>query len=175
MAIGTMSHYTNAVMWRSPNNHAAIIPCRVNGSGLKPGMCVTNQGETAPDVYIPDGNDDKTLGIALDRADLAMDTAFTDNDWIDVLAVRSGGGAWGFMDDGEGALDIFTAVYNTGADDDGYVEALAVTAAPTTYDDATIQGIVDYLESAEARYVGRLAKAQADGSGSDLPCKILMV
>ena len=175
MAIGTMSHYTNAVMWRSPNNFAAIGRCRLNGSAAKPGMVVTNEGETAPDAYLPDGNDDKTLGILLDRADLAMDTAFSDNDWANFLPPRCGGGAWGFMDDGEGALDIWTAVYNTGADDDGYVEALAVTTAPTTYDDATVQGIIDYLESAEARYVGRLAKAQADGSGSDLPCKILLV
>lgn len=175
MTRGTMSQYTGKIMWRSPNNQAALLSRRVDGSALYPGMTVTASGETDPDVYIPDGNDDVTLGIALDRADLALDSAFTDNDWISVLGVRSGGGAWGFVDDNEGAIEPWTALYNTGVDDDGFLEVMAVTAAPTTYDDATIQGIIDYLESAEHRYVGRAATEQADQGSDDVPLKVLMV
>jgi hypothetical protein len=170
-----MSQYTGKIMWRSPNNQATIIARRINGSACYPGMVVTSNGETEPDVYLPDGNDDETLGIVLDRADLAIDSAFTDNDWVSVLTVRSGGGAWGFVDDNEGAIERFTALYNTGADDDGLLEVMAVTAAPTTYDDATIQGIIDYLESAEHRYVGRAATEQADQGSDDVPIKVLMV
>ncbi|MHA2068845.1 MAG: hypothetical protein ACXABY_31165, partial [Candidatus Thorarchaeota archaeon] len=153
MAIGTMSQYTSRIQWHPPKKSTGILPRRVNGSALKPGMTVTAAGETDPDVYIPDGNDDPTLGIALDRADKDLDTAFADNVWIDVMTTRCGGGAWGFVDDDEGAIEPWTALYNTGADDDGFLEVLAVTAAPTTYDDATIQGIIDYLEAAEHRYV----------------------
>jgi hypothetical protein len=170
-----MSQYTGKILWRSPDNIAGLIPRRVNGSALYPGMIVTANGETDPDVYIPDGNDDQSLGVALDRADLALDSAFTDNDWITVATVRSGAGAWVFVDDNEGAIEPWTALYSTGADDDGFVEVLAVTAAPTTYDDATIQGIIDYLEAAEHRYVGRAATEQADQGSDDVPLKCLLV
>ena len=175
MAIGTMSNYTGAILWRSPKNAAALIPRRVNGTTLKPGMVVTATGETYPDVFIPDGNDDVTLGIALDRADKDIDTAFSDNDWITVAATRSGAGVWVYIDDDEGAIQPWTALYSTGGDDDGYCEVLQVTAAPTTYDDATIQGIIDYLESAEHRYVGRAAQYCADQGSTDTPEKALLV
>jgi len=175
MAQGTMSHYTSSILWLRPKSGAGILPRRVNGSGLYAGMVVRATGETDPDVYIPDGNDDISLGIALERSDKAIDTAFSDNVWVDVLTVRSGGGAWGFVDDDEGAIEPWTALYNTGADNDGYLEVLAVTAAPTTYDDATVQGIVDYLEAAEHRYVGRAATYQADQGSTDVPIKVLMV
>jgi hypothetical protein len=175
MALGTMANYTGAIMWRSPNNIAGMSTRRVDGSALYPGFVVTATGETDPDVYIPDGNDDVSLGIALDRADKDIGTAFADNSWIQVLHVRSGGGAWGYVDDAAGALEPWTALYNTGADDDGLLEPLKVTAAPTTYDDATVQGIIDYLESAEHRYVGRAATEQADQGSTDVPIKVLLV
>ena len=175
MAIGTMSQYTGKIMWQPPKSGAGMSSRRVNGSALKPGMIVTATGETDPDVYIPDGNDDVSLGIALDRADLDIDTAFADNSWITVLHTRSGGGGWVFVDDDTGAIEPWTALYNTGADDDGFVEVLVVTAAPTTYDDATVQGIIDYLESAEHRYVGRAATEQADQGSTDVPLKCLLV
>ncbi|MHC4645069.1 MAG: hypothetical protein ACYTBJ_06190 [Planctomycetota bacterium] len=175
MAIGTMSQYTARIQWHPPKKAAGILPRRVNGTTLKPGMVVTATGETDPDVFIPDGNDDVSLGIALDRADKALDTAFADNIWIDVMTTRCGGGAWGFVDDDTGAIEPWTALYNTGADDDGFLEVLVVTAAPTTYDDSTIQGIIDYLEAAEHRYVGRAATYQADQGSTDVPLKVLMV
>ena len=175
MALGTMSHYTGKVMWHPPRDEASMIQARINGSGAYPGMVMTNEGETEPDCYIPDGNDDRTLGILLDRADKAIDSAIADGSWVTLMPPRCRGGAWGFVDDDEGALLRWVALYNTGADDDGLLELLAVTAAPTTYDDATIQGIVDYLESHEARYVGRAATAQADQGSTDVPIKVLMV
>ena len=175
MAIGVMSHYTGRIQWHPPRHESGILPRRVNGSACKPGMIVTAVGETDPDVYLPDGNDDITLGVALDRPDKALDTAHGDNTWIDVLTTRCGGGAWVFVDDDETAIEPWTALYNTGADDDGFVEVLGVTAAPTTYDDATIQGIIDYLESAEHRYVGRAATYQADQGTVDVPLKCLLV
>ena len=95
--------------------------------------------------------------------------------YVIVSIFALGGGAWGFVDDDEGAIEPWTALYNTGAEDDGYLEVLAVTAAPTTYDDATIQGIIDYLESHEHRYVGRAATYQADQGSNDVPIKVLMV
>jgi len=170
-----MSQYTGAILWRSPNNMAGIMSRRINGSAAYPGKVVTDTDETAPDCYLPDGNDDVTLGILLDRADKGVDTVFADNDWCSVLMRRSGGGAWGFVDDNEGAIIPWTPLYNTGADDDGLLEVFAVTAAPTTYDDATIQGIIDYLESAEQRYVGVAATSQADQGSDDVPIKVLMV
>lgn len=175
MALGTMSQYTGQIMWRSPKNMAGLIPKRTNGTAVYPGMVVTSSGETDPDVALPDGNDDVSEGIALDRADKDIDSNFADNLWITVMQVRAGGGAWGFVDDDEGAIEPWTALYSTGADDDGLLEVLAVTAAPTTYDDATIQGIIDYLESAEHRYVGRAATPQADQGSTDVPIKVLMV
>lgn len=175
MAIGTMSQYTGQIMWHPPRHEAGLIPKRVNGSTLKPGMVVTSSGETDPDVFIPDGDDDVSEGIALDRADKDIDNVFADDLWITVMQVRAGGGAWGFVDDDEGAIEPWTALYSTGADDDGFLEVLQVTAAPTTYDDATIQGIIDYLESHEHRYVGRAATPQADQGSTDVPIKVLMV
>lgn len=175
MGMGTMSNYTGQILWRSPNNMAGIERRRINGAAAYPGMVVTDTDQTAPDVYLPDGNDDISLGIVLDRADKGVDTVFADNDWCEVATVRSGAGAWGIVDDDEGALKIWTALYSTGADDDGFVEVMAVTAAPTTYDDATIQGIIDYLEAAEHRYVGRAATGQADQGSTDTPLKILLV
>ena len=175
MAIGTMSQYTARIMWQPPRSEAGMESRRVNGSTLKPGMIVTATGETDPDVFIPDGDDDVSYAVALDRADKPLDTAFDDDLWIVCLKVRSGGGAWVFVDDDEGAIEPWTALYNTGGDDDGFVEVLQVTAAPTTYDDATIQGIVDYLESHEHRYVGRAATFQGDQGSTDTPLKCLLV
>lgn len=175
MALGTMSQYTGAIMWQPPRSEAGMLPRRANGTAIFPGMVVTATGETDPDVALTDGNDDVSLGIALNRADKAIDDNFADNVWITVLMVRSGGGAWGFVDDDEGALEPWTALYSTGADDDGLLEALAVTAAPTTYDDATIQGIIDYLEAHEHRYVGRAATFQGDQGSTDVPLKVLLV
>jgi hypothetical protein len=152
-----------------------MLPRRTNGTAIDPGMIVTASGETDPDVALPDGNDDVSLGIALDRADKDIDTAFADNVWITVLTVRSGGGGWVFVDDDEAAIEPWTALYNTGADDDGYVEVLQVTAAPTTYLNTTIQAIVDYLEAHEHRYVGRAATYQADQGSTDTPLKCLLV
>jgi len=175
MAKGTMANYTGAILWRSPNNIAGLLTRRVNGAALYPGFVVTENGETTPDAYIPDGNDDESLGIALDNADADIDTAFADNVWIVVAAVRSGAGVWGYIDDNEGTLAMWTALYSTGVDDDGYLEKMAVTAAPTTYDDATIQGIIDYLEASEHRYVGRAATYVADQGSDDVPQKVLLV
>lgn len=170
-----MANYTGSILWRTAKNAAGMGSHRVNGSALYPGFVVTETDQTAPDVYIPDGNDDVSLGIVLENADADIDTAFADNATVVVAYVRSGAGVWGYIDDDEGALAIWTAVYSTGADDDGYLEKLAVTAAPTTYDDATIQGIIDYLESAEHRYVGRCATAAADQGSTDTPQKVLLV
>ena len=175
MALGTMSHYTGKIMWHPPRSEAAMIQARVNGSASFPGMVMTNEGETEPDCAIPDGDDDRTLGILLERADQPIDDVIDDGSWVTLMPPRSGGGAWGFVDDDEGALLRWVALYNTGADNDGLLEVLAVTAAPTTYDDATIQGIVDYLESQEARYVGRAATPQGDQGSTDVPIKVLMV
>jgi hypothetical protein len=138
-------------------------------------MIATATGETDPDVYIPDGNDDVSYGVFLERADKALDDVFADNLWVTVLKVRSGGGAWVFVDDDETAIEPWTALYNTGADDDGFVEVLQVTAAPTTYLNTTIQAIVDYLEAHEHRYVGRAATYQADQGSTDTPLKCLLV
>lgn len=175
MAQGTMSQYTSRILWHPPKKSTGILPRRINGVGAYPGMIMTATGETDPDVYIPDGNDDISLGILLDRADKPLDSIIVDDSWVDILTVRCGGGGWVFVDDDEGAIEPWTALYSTGADDDGYVELLAVTAAPTTYDDATIQGIIDYLESAEHRYVGRAATFQADQGSNDVPLKCLLV
>lgn len=175
MAQGTMSQYTGRIQWHPPRHESGILPRRINGAAAYPGMVMTATGETDPDVYIPDGNDDVTLGILLDRADKAIDSIIADNSWVDVMTTRCGGGAWGFVDDDEGAIEPWTALYNTGADDDGYLEVLAVTAAPTTYDDSTVQGIIDYLEAYEHRYVGRAATYQADQGANDVPIKVLMV
>lgn len=175
MARGTMANYTGKIMWQPPRSEAGMLPRRTNGALVFPGAVVTATGESDPDVALPDGDDDVSLGIALDRADKDIDTVFPDNTWITALMVRSGGGAWVFADDAAGALEPWTALYNTGTDDDGTVEPLQVTAAPTTYDDTTIQGIIDYLESAEHRYVGRAATAQGDQGSTDVPLKCLLV
>lgn len=175
MAKGTMAQYTGAILWQPPKNAAGMVSKRTNGASVFPGAVVTSSGETDPDVALPDGNDDVSEGIALNNADADIDTAFGDNTTITVLQVRSGGGAWGFVDDDEGAIEPWTALYSTGADDDGFLEVLQVTAAPTTYDDATIQGIIDYLEAAEHRYVGRAATYQADQGSTDVPIKVLLV
>lgn len=175
MAKGTMANYTGKIMWQPPRSEAGMESRRVNGADIFPGAIVTASSETDPDVDLPGGNDEVSYGVALDRADKDIDTVFSDNDWIICLKVRSGGGAWVFVDDDEGAIEPWTAVYNTGADGDGYVEVLQVTAAPTTYLNTTIQAIVDYLESHEHRYVGRAATYQADQGTTDVPLKVLLV
>lgn len=175
MAKGTMANYTGKILWRSPDNQAGLISKRTNGTSVFPGAVVTSTGETDPDVALPDGDDDVSEGIALDRADMDIDSTFADDTTITVAQTRSGAGVWGFVDDDEGAIEPWTALYSTGADDDGYLEVLDTTSVPSTYDDSTIQTIVDELGSAEHRYVGRAATHQGDQGSTDVPIKVLMI
>ena len=168
-----MANYTASILVDLPRGSATwgIQTFRVNGSSeLKAGYVCTQAGHTHPDVGKPDGDTDSTLGICLELPDVDIDTAFDDDEEILVAMKGSGAVAWGYVDDDEGALKSGSRMYNTGADDDGFVEKYAAAAAaPTTYDDATIETAFDIFEQEAIRFAGVLVETIADQGSTDVP------
>jgi hypothetical protein len=173
MAIGTMANYTANILVDIPRGAATwgIQTFRVNGaSELYPGHCTTQIGHTHPDCGRPDADTDSFLGIALDNPDADIDTYFADNAEISVALAGSGAVVWVYVDDDEGACVSGTRMYHTGADDDGFVEKYAAAAAaPTTYDDATIETAFDIFEQEAIRFAGVLVETIADQGTTDTP------
>jgi hypothetical protein len=109
-----------------------IVIRRTNGTDMKPGLLVSEEGETFPDVDLNATADTATLGVALGEVFPAntydIDDAFADNTWIYVLRkggsrcvvsmlyeATSGGAVAGMAGDPVGQ----------GAEDAGYIVALA--------------------------------------------------
>ena len=180
MAIGTMSSYTGTMC---VNRHEVpswgIRTFRVEGaSELKPGMICTNTGgTTGADIAKPDDDDDVTLGVVLERSELALDDFFADNTEVEVALVGSGAICWVFVDDDEGAAVQNTPVYSTGVDADGFVELRPAVTAPAgdTYATAGMQTALDILKQMERRKVGHLYEAMADQGSTDTPNKVVLI
>ena len=173
-----MANYTARILVEAPRSASwGMTTVRVNGaSELKAGYVCTTSGHTWPDVAKPDADADIAFGVCLDDPDTDIDTAFADDLEISVAKVGSGAVVWVYVDDDEGALKAGTRMYHTGADDDGFVEKYAApAAAPTTYDDATIETAFTVLEGEATRYVGRLVETIADQGSDDVPEMLALV
>lgn len=179
MAIGTMANYTASILVDIPRGNATwgLQTFRVNGSSeLYPGHVCTQISHTHPDIGRPDADTDSTLGVVLDNPDADIDTYFADNAEVTVAMRGSGAVVWVYVDDDEGALVSGTRMYNTGADDDGLVEKYAAAAAaPTTYDDATIETAFDIFEQEAIRFAGVLVETIADQGSTDTPELLALV
>ena len=178
MALGTMANYTASILIEKPfSSTYGLTTCRVNGaSELYPGHVCTQTGHTWPDVGRPDADADIPLGICLDNPDADIDTYFADDAEITVALVGSGAVVWAYIDDNEGTVAPGQCLFHTGADDDGFVEVyVAAAAAPTTYDDATIETAFTLLENTHVRYVGRAVTYNADQGSTDTPIKVALV
>jgi hypothetical protein len=68
----------NSVVWTSVPR-PKIREFRADGSDIKPGLIVTVENETDPDIDLC-ANGETPLGIVLERYDVDIDTAYDDND-----------------------------------------------------------------------------------------------
>ena len=182
MAIGVMATYTGAICvnrYEAPS--WGIQTYVVDGaSGLYPGHVCTQA--TFPDVARPDGDGDVTLGIVITdtgisidgSTKLEIDTYLPDNEPIEVARVGSHLICWVYVDDDEGAIVAGTPVYNTGVDDDGFVEVLPAIDVDTAFSEAGLQGNFDTITNGLLGYVGRLYKNAADQGSTDTPEKVIL-
>jgi hypothetical protein len=173
-----MKNYTANILIERPFSATyGLMTCRVNGaSELYPGHVCTQDGHTWPDVGRPDADADHPLGIVLNNPDADIDAYLADNAEVTVAVVGSGAVVWGYIDDDEGTVAPGERLYHTGADDDGLLEQyVAAAAAPTTYDDATIETAFTLLENEHVRYVGRAVTYNADQGSDDVPIKVALV
>lgn len=185
MAIGTMASYTGEIcVNRAEAPSWGITTAVVAGaSELYPGHICTSTGNTAPDVARPDGAGDVSLGVVLDgkgisidaSTKLEIDTYFPDNEPVEVARVGSRLICWIYVDDAVGAQVAGTPVYNSGAGDDGFVQALTAIDVDTAFSEAGLQGNFDTVTNGLMEYVGRLYEDIADQGSTDVPEKVILV
>ena len=186
MAIGVMGNYTAAIcVNRSEAPSWGIQTYVVNGaSELYPGHIATGLGHTYPDCGRPDLDIDITLGVVITGSGISItdgvtileiDTYLPDNESIEVAMVGSHLICWVYVDDDEGALDAWTPVYGTGADDDGFVEKADTIDVDTAFSEAGLEANFLALKNQIIdRYVGRLYKNIADQGTTDTPEKVVL-
>lgn len=184
MAIGTMANYTGEICvnrFEAPS--WGIQTFLVNGaSELYPGHICTQTGHTAPDVGRPDGDGDVTTGVVITcsgisidgSTKLEIDTYLPDNEPVEVAMVGSGLVCWVYVDDDEGTAVVWTPVYNTGSDDDGFVELLPAIDVDTAFSESGLQGDFDTITNGRLGYVGRLYKNIGDQGSTDTPEKVVL-
>ena len=183
MAIGVMATYTGAICvnrYEAPS--WGIQTYVVEGaSELYPGhVCV--QSTAFPDIGRPDAAGAVTLGIvitdtgiSIDGATkLEIDTYLPDNEPVEVARVGSHLICWVYVDDDEGAIVAGTPVYNTGGDDDGFVQIMPTIDVDTAFSESGLQGHFDEITGAFNGYVGRMYKNAADQGSTDTPEKVIL-
>jgi len=89
-----MSGYTRKICVSDTQN--ARVTMIANGAEVYPGHCVTCQGETWPDVALPDAISDSVFGIAGVPPGADIDTVIGDNVEFTVYRCGSGAIVYGF-------------------------------------------------------------------------------
>jgi len=157
----------------------------VNGSSeLYPGHIVTQSGHTYPDVGRPDADADVIAGVAITCSGISVtdgttkieiDTYYADNEQIEVAMTGSHLEVWVYVDDDEGTAVVWTPVFTTGADDDGFVELQPAIDVATAFVESGLQAQLNQLQyEAHTAYVGRLYKNMADQGSTDTPNKVVL-
>lgn len=94
MATTAMSGYSQQIYVYTPPKGKKTM--RANGAEIYPGHCVTCQGETWPDVCLPDSISDSCFGIAGVPHGGDVDTVIADNAEFAVFLTGSGAIVYGF-------------------------------------------------------------------------------
>ena len=186
MAIGVMADYTGEICVNRSEAPSWGIPTMVveGASELFPGhICTATGGAAVPDIGRADADGDVTLGVVLDgkgisidgSTKLEIDTYLPDNEPAEVARVGSRLICWIYVDDDEGAAVAGTPVYNTGVDDDGFVELLPAIDVDTAFSEAGLQGNFDIITNGLMGYVGRLYEDIADQGSTDVPEKVILI
>lgn len=113
MATTAMNTYSFSILVKEGIHPPVTM--REDGGEVFPGHCVTCQGETWPDVCLPDGTGDSVFGIAglLENQDIG--TVYTDNDEIPVYTTGSGAIVRGYYDGDSGGSCVAGEILVTSA------------------------------------------------------------
>ena len=104
MASTAISGYTRRILV-SKGVPGGIVTMRAGGAEIYPGHCVTCEGNTWPDVMLPDANTDSVFGIASCPPDKDIDTVLADNSEFDVYLCGSGAIVYGYRKGADGGGD----------------------------------------------------------------------
>lgn len=151
-----------------------IKAARTNGIDIEPGHFVTKIGETngTPDVDLP-GADEAILGCVINEPDGVLGTAFADNKAVNVAYLGSGCvvNTWAKANCGD--LVENQKLYFDHAS--GFLAPWALTDAPASYGEATMQTELDKVDLESIAYVGRVYHDSADDASNDRVIKVVLV
>ena len=144
-----------------------------NGGEVYPGSCVTMEGETWPDVALPDAISDSAYGIAGLLPNHDIDTIYTDNDVIPIHRCGSGDVVMGHHKGtgGGGSIvagDILIAYGNTA---NGYVRPLSKALASIIADHTST--VLATAITQLLAIMGRAMETHASAA-NDVPIEILL-
>ena len=109
-----MADYGGSVLIEAPKNAWGIQTFKVVGADIKPGIPVTQTGQTSPEIVTCGTAADVFLGVVLCMPNHDPDTAYTAGDRVDVAMSGSGAAVWTFLKQNEG--DVFPGhILNTDA------------------------------------------------------------
>ena len=178
MATTNMSTVTRQILEKM-GDETGVITVRTNGSDIKPGHIVTKTGETinTPDVDLVGATDDITLGVVLNEPNQDIDTAYGDNESINVAVIGSGCVCWVWAQANCGDLRVGQPVYTTGSSNDGFVVPWTLTSAPAsdTYTTAAMQTELDKVDLSQLQYVGRVWQDASNDASNDRPILVKLV
>ena len=104
MSTTAMSGFSRRIAVYSPTKGSKTM--RANGAEIYPGHAVTCQGETWPDVCLPDAISDSCFGIAGVPEGGDVDTVIADNDEFRVYLTGGGAIVYGFHQGAAGGGSI---------------------------------------------------------------------
>lgn len=143
----------------------------VNGAEVFPGMPVTCQGETWPDVALPDAALDSVFGVAglLENQDIG--DVYTDNDEIPVHQCGAGAIVRMYHAGNGGSIVAGDILIAQGVEATGYVEPLSkgFDVIVADYESTVMATAITHLYA----IVGRAMETHAS-SGTVTPIKVLL-
>jgi len=98
------------------------VTMRENGGVVFPGYVVTSEGETYPDVALPDVKGDTALGIAGLLENQDIDTIYATDDEIPIYLCGCGAIVKCYLAPNGGAPTFGEIMVSQGFEDNGYVE-----------------------------------------------------
>lgn len=147
------------------------VTMRINGADVFPGMPVTSQGETYPDVCLPDGVGDSVCGVTGLLENQDIDTVYSDNDEVPVYLTGHGAIVKMYHSATGGSIVFGEILVADPVAAVGYVETLrkSMDALAADYTSTLLATTITYIFS----MVGRAMETHAS-SGTVTPIKVCL-
>lgn len=150
-----------------------IKAARTNGTDIEPGHFVTKIGETngTPDIDLP-GADEAIYGCVIMEPDGVLGTPYTDNKAVNVACLGSCCVVNSWVAANCGDLAEGQKLYWDSTS--GFLVPWALTDAPASYVEATMQAELDKVDLESITYVGRVYHDSENDASNDRVVKVVL-